>query len=111
MTVQDDLRRLSQLDGIYLGWGIQGDNTFFCWHEGRLQQANNGNWIFRSVSSDSAIIGWQLGNPSGTWTSSETPSSGLVVQIPITEQIPPPGVPFQVATVFLQQQLPQELTN
>jgi hypothetical protein len=52
MAVQDDVRRLSQLDSIYLGYNTQGmTNSVTGWHKGRLQQANDGTWIFRSSAS------------------------------------------------------------
>jgi hypothetical protein len=113
MTVQDDLRRLSQLDSIYLGNGQAGAVT--SWFKGRLQQANDGSWIFRSISSDGTVVGFQLGPANQSWTSSESPSTGITVTISVTisitipEPVPPPQV--TVATVYLQQQLPQELTN
>jgi hypothetical protein len=96
MTVQDDLHRLGQLDGIYLGWSVQNTSAgapgapVTIWYKGRLQQANDGNWIFRSISADGTVVGFQLGPVSPSWTSNENPA---------------------VATVYLQQQLPQEMTN
>src|SRR5260370_38712 len=122
MAVQDDLRRLSQLDSIYLGTSLTSypagsvtsrykGGSVTSWYKGRLQQANDGNWIFRSISLDGTVVGFQLGpaNPGG-WTSSETPSAGIKVEIPITVYIPPDSYP-NYASIFLQQQLPQELTN
>ncbi len=113
MAVQDDLRRLSQMDSVYLSWSIQGDNAITGWHKGRLQQANDGNWIFRSTSTDGAVVGFQFGTVGGTWTSDENPSSGLSIQIPITVNAMTPMGPvvFNTSTVRLQQQLPPELTN
>jgi hypothetical protein len=69
MTVQDDLHRLGQLDGIYLGWSVQNTSAgapgapVTIWYKGRLQQANDGNWIFRSISADGTVVGFQLGPP------------------------------------------------
>src|SRR6516165_12760624 len=117
MAVQDDLRRLSQLDSIYLGnmyinypLGTLPSPHITSWYKGRLQQANDGSWIFRSISSDGTVVGFQLGPANQGWASSETPSSGIVVTIPITVYIPPESYP-KFACIFLQQQLPQELTN
>jgi hypothetical protein len=118
MAVQDDLRRLSQLDSIYLGTSLNPadvtsrlqSGSLTSWYKGRLQQANDGSWIFRSVSSDGAVVGFQLGPANQGWASSETPSTGIVVTIPITVYIPPESYP-NFACIFLQQQLPQELTN
>ncbi len=119
MVVKDDLHRLSQLDGIYLGWSVQNTNDGFeapitSWSKGRLQQANDGNWIFRSISTDGTVVGFQLGSSFPNWTSNETPASGTSVVIPVNLPISAvfgttTSLPF--ATVYLQQQLPQEMTN
>jgi hypothetical protein len=106
MAVQDDVRRLSQLDSIYLGESINGVAApITSWHKGRLQQANDGTWVFRSSSSDGAVVGFQLGPISPQWISTEAPSSGIQVTIPMTTM----GAP--IGSVYLQQQLPTELTN
>ena len=111
MAVQDDLRRLSQLDSIYLGNTLvsypAGGVT--SWYKGRLQQANDGSWIFRSISSDGIVVGFQLGPTNQSWTSSESPSAGIIVTIPIAMYIGSAGI--DPAIVYLQQQLPPELTN
>lgn len=87
MAVQDDVRRLSQLDSIYLGYNTQGmTNWVTGWHKGRLQQANDGTWIFRSSASDGSVVGFQLGSISD-WTSNESPSSGIVVQFQIYQNV------------------------
>ncbi len=114
MAVQDDLRRLTQVDSIYLGYSVQGmGSPFTSWFKGRLQQANDGNWILRSVSSDGAVSGFQVGMVTGDWTSSETPNTGITVTIPIFLVVQGQQNPLQITlgTVYLQQQLPQELTN
>jgi hypothetical protein len=118
MAVQDDLRRLSQGDSIYLGFsvfsytaGFATPTNFVSWFKGRLQQSNDGNWIFRSVSTDRAVVGFQLGAPNPTtWSSSENPNTGISVFIQINLTLPNVAG-LQSAAVFLQQQLPQELTN
>jgi hypothetical protein len=112
MTVQDDLRRLSQGDSIYLGSSIisQGTVAFASWFKGRLQQSNDGNWIFRSISADGSIAGFQLGQANDSWSSSETPSTGISISIII--KLAWPGIPaLNFGTVTLQQLLPQEITN
>jgi len=116
MAVQDDLRRLSQLDSIYLGHALYSNVTGFAfstWHKGRLQQANDGNWTFRSISSDGTVVGFQLGPPTANWTSWETPTAGITVQIQINQSfaVPNGSITLGIGSVFLQQQLPQELTN
>jgi hypothetical protein len=115
MTVQDDLRRLSQVDSIFLGWSTI--NAFASpvtsWYKGRVQQAADGNWIFRSLSQDGSVIGYQLGSPTPNWSSGESPSTGIIVTIPIAIPPPPgiPPIPITLGNVILQQQLPPELTN
>ena len=116
MAVEDDLRRLSQLDSIYLGFGVGVDpsSSVIGWYKGRLQQANDGSWIFRSISTDGTVCGFQLGKVTANWQSSETPSSGIMVTIQIIYQQqliggqPITTIPF--GGVALQQQLPEELT-
>jgi hypothetical protein len=112
MAVQDDLRRLTQVDSIYLGYSVLGMGPpFTSWFKGRLQQANDGSWILRSVSSDGAVSGFQLGTETPNWTSSEAPNTGITVTIPIWGVVPVGPIQNMGAVVYLQQQLPQELTN
>jgi hypothetical protein len=115
MAVQDDLRRLTQMDSIYLGYAVQNmfGYPFISWFKGRLQQANDGSWIVRSVSADGAVSGFQLGQVIQNWQSTEAPNTGITVSIPIILNIPTQANPVQITagTIYLQQQLPQELTN
>jgi len=120
MTVQDDVRRLSQMDSVYLGFNVQGMTLVTSWHKGRLQQANDGAWTFRSSGQDGGVVGFQLGNITADWTSNESPSQGISVMYPVYYNLPvqvpiqgagPVSVQISLATVFLQQQLPLELTN
>jgi hypothetical protein len=116
MAVEDDLIRLSQMDSIYVSISVQnmsGIFPFVSWFKGRLQQANDGNWIDRSVSQDGAIIGFQLGPVLQNWQSSETPDTGLMVQAPLMLNISMGAQQESLAIGWwtLQQQLPQELTN
>ena len=63
MAVVDDLRRLMQLDFMFLGLnyfsvvtsGLVPGATV--WHKGRIQQANDGSFIFRSISQDGTVVG------------------------------------------------------
>lgn len=122
MAIQDDVRRLSQMASIYLAQGFIGTDQslpaqlfvvpFAIWLKGRLQQANDGNWIFRSISMDGTVVGIQLGPfDSNTWSSTEDIHTGLVVlvrQVLIGSSAP--GAPSQlVLTIRLAEQLPQEL--
>src|SRR5438874_392131 len=108
MTVQDDLRRLSRLDSIYLGSKALNSMgpPVWSWYKGRIQQANDGNWIFRSISQDGSVIGFQLGPLNPNWGSYETSAVGISVEIPIALQQTPPPAMANVALVNLQQQLP-----
>jgi hypothetical protein len=108
MAVLDDVRRLSQLDVMFLGSQfLAGAGIATTWYKGRLQQANDGNWVFRSVSADGTIAGFQLGPVGADWSSSESPGAGIAVRIPFT--LNAPGAQLGM-TLFLQQVLPQELT-
>ncbi len=116
MAVQDDVRRLSQIDSIYLGIQIQNSlaSSFTTWFKGRLQQAGDGAWIMRSVSSDGTVSGFQLGFVGPNWQSSEFPNTGITVTIQITQQVSVPNVPpvqLLIGFVYLQQQLAPELTS
>jgi hypothetical protein len=117
MTVQDDLRRLSQMDSIYLGFSVANMSSvvpLVGWYKGRLQQANDSNWLFRSISADGTISGFQLGPALQSWQSSESPSTGLTVTFPLMFNLQLPGQPAMQISLFgvaLAQQLPEELTN
>jgi hypothetical protein len=115
MAVQDDLRRLTQMDSIYLGHIVQNmvGGPFASWFKGRLQQANDGNWILRSVSTDGAVSGFQIGQVTDNWYSTEAPNTGITVSIPIElkVQLTAQTVGITVGTIYLCQQLPPELTN
>ena len=111
MAVSDDVRSLSQLDFIFLGQQML-DNLgaqHTTWYKGRLQQANDGAWIFRSISSDGTIVGVQLGPVTGSWTSSESVGIGIQVQDTILQQGVLGANRFAI-TFILAQSLPQELT-
>ncbi|MGA8695588.1 MAG: hypothetical protein WB689_17460 [Xanthobacteraceae bacterium] len=109
MAVEDDLRRLTQLDSIYLGYSVTNiTGGFTGWYKGRLQQANDGAWIFRSISGDGTVCGFQLGPVQEGWSSSEIPTSGIKVSIRINLLVS--NLTTLIGQVLLQQQLPQELT-
>jgi hypothetical protein len=110
MTVQDDLRRLSQMDSVYLGWSVQGWSS---WYKGRLQQANDGNWFFRSVSSDGAFVGFELGSLSSNVQSNKASNAEISIMFQSVVTIPVLGQPFPMnfATLLLRQKLPQGLAN
>ena len=103
MAVPDDLRRLSEMQGIYLGLTLNG--AFTVWYESRLQQTNDGSWI--SSSRDGTIVTFQLQPQIQNWTSQDTPTEGLTVywNFPVVPNFP------LIGTVQLRQQLPQSVTN
>src|SRR5262245_39176647 len=107
MTVQDDLRRLSAGDAIYLGIENIGGH-FRAWYKGRLQQANNGQWIFRSISGDGSIVAWELGLPTPNWESFESPASGIIVKFDIFLAAQEGQIQIPYLHGLLQQQLPQD---
>jgi len=81
-TVEDHLRRLRELRTIYLGSSLgvtlpgQAVPTF--WYEGRLEQSNDGTWIFRSSSSDGSIVAFTLGRLTDhQWSSEDLPREAL----------------------------------
>ena len=77
------------------------------WHKGRVQQANDGSFIFRSISQDGTVVGVQLGQVAGNWNSSETVAGGINVEILVSEGNLPGGVDLRI---IVAQSLPQELT-
>jgi hypothetical protein len=114
MAAIDDVRRLSQLDFMFLGvvyttTGVQGGGSATVWHKGRVQQANDGSFIFRSISQDGTVVGVQLGQIGPQWTSSETVPAGIQVQIAVAASSGLGG-PQLAILIFLAQSLPQELT-
>jgi hypothetical protein len=113
MAVIDDLRRLMQLDFMFLGITYStltagGGASATVWHKGRVQQANDGSFIFRSISQDGTVVGVQLGQVTGQWTSTETVPAGIQVQIPVAVAV---GIGNNLGLqILLAQSLPQELT-
>ncbi len=108
MAVIDDVRRLMQLDFLFLGLqynGGGGGTVVTVWHKGRVQQANDGTFIFRSISQDGTVVGVQLGPViAGLWNSTESVSGGIQVQITVNG-----SAPLGLA-ILLWQSLPQELS-
>ena len=107
MAVIDDVRRLMQLDFMFLGVSyLSSSSSQTVWHKGRIQQANDGTFIFRSISSDGTVVGAQLGNVGAQWSSTETIGGGISVQILIASASPLAGLGLQL---LLTQSIPQEL--
>lgn len=108
MAVIDDVRRLMQLDFLFLGVAYSSTSaTQTVWHKGRVQQANDGTFLFRSISPDGTIVGVQLGNVTGQWSSTESVGGGISIQIVVATVTALGGLGLQL---ILAQSLPQELT-
>jgi hypothetical protein len=117
MAVIDDLRRLMQLDFMFLGIAYSAivphsiDPVASVWHKGRIQQANDGSFIFRSISQDGTVVGVQLGRVGNNWTSSETVAGGINIQILVGDPTQTTGgAPGVALQIVLAQSLPPELT-
>jgi hypothetical protein len=89
MAVADDLRTLATEDVVYLTKqiGIAPQPTAppsqLEVFKGRLRQTGQGEWVFTSFTGQSGLVGLTLGTVQPDWTSSETPSQGLEVRIPV----------------------------
>jgi hypothetical protein len=85
MAVLDDLRRLAAEDIVYHSYslsensGVAGPTVF--WYRGRLRQASDGSWVFQTFTGGEGAYGITMGGVGSNWSSSESPSSGLVITI------------------------------
>jgi hypothetical protein len=85
MAVQDDLKRLAAEDILYLShsWSVSftppGPTAF--WYRGRLRQASDGSWVFQTFTGEEGVYGITMGSVGNNWSSSESPTTGLVVTI------------------------------
>src|SRR5215471_7259868 len=79
MAVIDDVNRLAAMDVVYLSRTFGQSTEVF---RGRLHQSLSGSWVFNSSTGQNGAVGFVLGLVnSGSWLSSETPSSGITVSI------------------------------
>ena len=125
MAVDDDLRRLNQLDAVFLSYSYQPgtdvpQNATFAvpfrpWYKGRLQQANDGSWIFKSISADGTIVAFELGSTRpgrgspDALRSSESPGTGIQVEL-IYVVVPTEGPNLGVNLLIqIAQELPASL--
>ena len=91
MALSDDLKTLADEDVLYLTWTLSpvveeslpnpGPPPPVLVYRGRLRQAISGNWIFDSSTGASGATGLVLGTENISWTSAESPASGLQVTI------------------------------
>ncbi len=91
MALNDDLKTLADEDVLYLTWTLNpvveeslpdpGPPSPVLVYRGRLRQAISGNWIFDSSTGASGAAGLLLGTENISWTSAESPASGLQVTI------------------------------
>lgn len=91
MALSDDLKTLADEDVLYLTWTLSpvveeslpnpGPPSPVLVYRGRLRQAISGNWIFDSSTGASGATGLLLGTENISWTSAESPASGLQVTI------------------------------
>jgi len=89
MAVSDDLNRLAAQDVVYLtrtlstGQSPASTDVF----RGRLRQALNGDWVFNASTGQNGVVGFVLGSVGPSWTSSESPATGI--EVTITFQVVP----------------------
>jgi hypothetical protein len=86
MALTDDLNKLAAQDVIYLtrsfsaatGPAHSSTEVF----RGRLRQALNGDWVFNASTGQNGVVGFVLGSVGqNSWTSSESPATGLQITI------------------------------
>jgi hypothetical protein len=80
MAVTDDLHKLAEEDVVFLSSSF--NNGFTEVYRGRLRQALDGTWVFNAFTGQNGIVGFMLGIPTPFWTSSESPASGLQINMP-----------------------------
>lgn len=88
MALADDLNKLGAQEVVYLtrtfegpaaGGGLTGSREVF---RGRLRQALNGDWVFNASTGQNGVVGFVLGGvDQNSWTSSESPATGLQITI------------------------------
>ncbi|MGA9677787.1 MAG: hypothetical protein WBR28_21930 [Mycobacterium sp.] len=83
MAVADDLQKLAALDVCYLAapWVTTPAVMYL---QGRLRESVKGNWVFTTSLGQSGVVGFDLGTQTTNWTSSESPATGLQVNVNYT---------------------------
>lgn len=108
MALSDDLTRLAAQDVVYLRRSVQGGVAEV--YRGRLRQTLDGRWVFNAFTGQNGVVGFVLGYAGQSWTSSETPSGGIVVTLTILIYSPPSLGPLVESTV-LSTVIPVEFTE
>jgi hypothetical protein len=80
MAVIDDVRKLAELDVVYLTSAPPGIFPQVV-YRGRLHQALDGNWVFNTFTGPNGVMGLALGGVGAAWASQETPNQGIIVTI------------------------------
>ena len=109
MAVSDDLNRLAAQDVVYLVRSIGTTELL----RGRLHQALDGTWVFNTSTGQNGVVGVNLGAVSSpNWTSSESPTTGIVVRTFITLFLNPadPHLPL-TENIVLTNVIPAEFTE
>jgi hypothetical protein len=80
MAVADDLQKLAALDVCYLSaaWVTTPAVMYL---QGRLRESVKGEWVFSTSLGQSGVVGFDLGSETTNWTSSESPATGLQVNV------------------------------
>ena len=107
MALSDDLNRLAAEDVVYLRKAVPGGPAEV--FRGRLRQAGNGNWLFKTSTGQNGVIGFELGQVGAmsNWSSSESPNAGI--QVFISYLVPPAdpnGVPTRGDNALLTNVIP-----
>lgn len=100
MALNDDLSRLAAQDVVYLTRCILSDSLKEVFR-GRLRQALNGNWVYNASTGQNGAVGFDLGPTGGSWSSSESPSTGIQISISYPAgQVPATGETILLTTVI-----------
>jgi hypothetical protein len=87
MAVADDLKKLAALDVCYLSAAWVNTNVVI-FLQGRLRQSIGSEWIFTTSLGQSGVVGFDLGIQTEQWTSSESPATGLKVNVIQAASVP-----------------------
>ena len=79
MATIDDVNRLAAQDVVYFTRNFNGYTVEV--FRGRLRQSLSGTWVFNSSTGQNGAVGFMLGFVGQNWTSSESPQTGIVINI------------------------------
>jgi hypothetical protein len=110
MALSDDLNRLAAQDIVYLTNSVPGGASEV--YRGRLRQALSGNWVFNTSTGQNGVVGFDLGQVGGMWSSSESPATGIQVSIPYMGPPQGPGMgPMPISNILLTTLIPQDFAD